>query len=215
MAPFGLSVFFLVVCFLDFPCGFTQLIGAVWKPHDSHADPVMPFRHLRRSSSRDGNASQSMWTLVEQTNKSIVYNWEAGARACCQKIACWSKYGTIWWKKRRLNENFMKIWETKNSFLFLGQKLRTAHFLGPKSRMCAEICRKKKNVLLRFRQPLEAGSNPLSLTSNTLPVMSRTMQARNPHVLWSKRWVALVAFRCFWFWYLFCFAFFWCSFLLI
>lgn len=144
MAPFGLSVFFLVVCFLDFPCGFTQLIGAVWKPHDSHADPVMPFRHLRRSSSRDGNASQSMWTLVEQTNKSIVYNWEAGARACCQKIARWSKYGTIWWKKRRLNENFMKIWETKNSFLFLGQKLRTAHFLGPKSRMCAEICRKKK-----------------------------------------------------------------------
>ena len=151
-----------------------------------------------------------MWTLVEQTNKSIVYNWEAGARACCQKIACWSKYGTIWWNKRRLNENFMKVWETKN-LSFFGAKITNCTFFGSQKQ---DVCRnlpKKNPVLLRFRQPLEAVSNPLSLTSNTSPVMSRTMQERNPHVLWSKRWVALVAFRCFWFWYNFGFAFFWCS----
>lgn len=71
MAPFGLSVFFCVVClicFLDFPCGFTQLTGAVWKPR-GHADPVMPFRHLRRSSSGDGNASHLIRRCELWSNK--------------------------------------------------------------------------------------------------------------------------------------------------
>lgn len=165
MAPFGLSVFFFVVCFLDFPCGFTQLKGAVWKPRDSHADPVMPFRHLRRSSSGDGNASHSMWTLVEQTNKSIVYNWEAGARACCQKIACWSKYGTIWWNKRRLNENFMKVWETKNSFLFLEGKITNCTFFGSqKQDVCRNLPKKKTSCWVSVSRskldPIRSASRP-------------------------------------------------------
>ena len=104
----------------------------------------------------------------------------------------------------------MKIswkFERQKNLSFFGAKITNCTFFGSQKQ---DVCRnlpKKIPVLLRFRQPLEAGSNPLSLTSNTLPVMSRTMQEQNPHVLWSKRWVALVAFRCFWFWYLFCFTF--------
>ncbi len=91
------SILFLLSVFLWFHSVERQWLSG--SHMDSHANPVMPFRHLRRNSWGDGNALHcSTPTLVRQSNKSIVYNWEAGARACCQKIACWSKHVTTIWQ---------------------------------------------------------------------------------------------------------------------